>query len=362
MTDRPGAPSRQGDPGRRRPNHRPLGHRPARRTRTTPTPAAVVVERLAVLVEAGVGPTRAWAHIASVEPDGPIRRLAEAVAAGGAEGVPVSTGLVSWLHADRFAGVPDALELERTWRQVACAWRVAETSGAPMADCLHAVVGALRAGDEARRDVRVALSGPRATSQVVLALPVVGLLFSLGLGFDTGAVLVGTPIGWACVVVAAGLVTVARRWNARLVRRARPSPRVPGLRPELLAVALSGGAAWSSGLAAVDEAVASCGLGGVAGDPRGGAGAVDEAADLAERQRCELVLDLSGRAGAPAGMLLRSEARELRSEARAAAQTAASRLGVTLMLPLGVCILPAFLMIGVVPLVVSLVSSTTGSW
>lgn len=360
MTDRPGAPGRADGPAPRPPSRRHPGRRGARRT--PPTPAAVLVERLAVLVEAGVAPLRAWGHVASVEPEGPLRRLAEVVASGGADGVPVSSGLVSWLDTEPFVGVPDASDHERTWRQVACSWRVAETSGAPMADCLHALVGALRAADEARRDVRVALSGPRATSQVVLALPLVGLLFSLGLGFDTGAVLVGTPVGWACLVVAVGLVTLARRWNASLVRRARPSPRVPGLRPELLAVALSGGAAWSSGLAVVDEAVTSCGVDGAVPGPRGGAGAVDDGADLAERRRCELVLELSRRAGAPAGLLLRSEARELRSEARAAAQTAASRLGVTLMLPLGVCILPAFLVIGVVPLVVSLVSSTTGSW
>ena len=339
----------------------PDSRRPrARRARLTP--AAVLVERLAVLVGAGVAPFRAWGHVGAVEPPGPVRRLAEAVALDGGDGVAVSDSLVSWLDTRPFDGAVDADGHERTWRQVACAWRVAETSGAPMADCLHSVVSALRAADEARRDVQVALSGPRATASVVLALPPVGLLFSMGLGFDAGAVLVGTPIGWACLVGAAGLVTLARRWNARLVRAALPSARVPGLRPELLAVALSGGASWASGLAAVDEAIASCRVEAVPPGTRGGAGRVDEGADRLERRRCEAVLDLSRRAGAPAGLLLRSEARELRLEARTAAQTAAGRLGVTLMLPLGVCILPAFLIVGVVPLVVSLVSSTTGSW
>jgi tight adherence protein B len=32
------------------------------------------------------------------------------------------------------------------------------------------------------------------------------------------------------------------------------------------------------------------------------------------------------------------------------------------MLPLGLCVLPAFLVVAVVPLVVSLVSSTTATW
>lgn len=351
--------ARRGSPGRLGRSGRPDRDR---RRKPDPTPAAVVVERLAVLVGAGVAPARAWGHVASVEPHGALRRLAEAVAADGAAGAPLSAGLVSRLDDGPFDGARDAADHERAWRQVACAWRVAETSGAPMADCLLSFVQALRSADEARRDVQVALSGPRATAHVVLALPPVGLLFSLGLGFDTGAVLVGTPIGWGCLVVSAGLVALARRWNARLVRAARPSARVPGLRPELLAVALSGGASWSSGLAAVDDAVVSCGV--EVGDvsPRGGAAAVSESADAAERRRCERVLDLSRRAGAPAGLLLRSEARELRLEARTSAQTAAGRLGVTLMLPLGVCILPAFLVVGVVPLVVSLVSSTAGSW
>jgi tight adherence protein B len=351
-----------GGPGPGRPSTGRLGPGYRRTKRARPTPAAVLVERLAVLVGAGVAPARAWGHVGAVEPPGPVRRLAEAVALDGGDGVAVSTSLVSWLDTRPFEGAVDSDGHDRTWRQVACAWRVAETSGAPMADCLHSLVSALRAADEARRDVQVALSGPRATANVVLALPPVGLLFSAGLGFDTGAVLVGTPIGWACVVVAGCLVVVARRWNARLVRGAHPSSRVPGLRPELLAVALSGGSSWSSGLAAVDEAVAWCGVEAVASEPRGGAGSADETADRIERRRCEAVLDLSRRAGAPAGLLLRSEARELRLEARTAAPAAAGRLGVTLMLPLGVCILPAFLVVGVVPLVVSLVSSTAGSW
>lgn len=348
-----------GGPGRRSGGPGP-GRRRTRRSRLTP--AAVLVERLAVLIGAGVAPARAWGHVGAVEPPGAIRRLAEAVALDGGDGVAVSTSLVSWLDTRPFEGAQDPDGHDRTWRQVACAWRVAETSGAPMADCLHSLVSALRAADEARRDVQVALSGPRATANVVLALPPVGLLFSLGLGFDTGAVLVGTPIGWACVGVAGGLVLVARRWNARLVRGALPSSRVPGLRPELLAVALSGGASWSAGLATVDEAIVSCGIEAAVTEPPGGAGPVGESADRVERRRSEAVLDLSRRAGAPAGLLLRSEARELRLEARTAAQAAAGRLGVTLMLPLGVCILPAFLVIGVVPLVVSLVSSTAGSW
>jgi tight adherence protein B len=52
------------------------------------------------------------------------------------------------------------------------------------------------------------------------------------------------------------------------------------------------------------------------------------------------------RAGAAAGPLLGIEGRRLRSQARATSQTRARRLGVTLMLPPGVCVLPALLVVG----------------
>ena len=49
-------------------------------------------------------------------------------------------------------------------------------------------------------------------------------------------------------------------------------------------------------------------------------------------------------------------AKELRDSSRRRQQEAAAALGVRLVLPLGVCILPAFLLLSVVPVVISLLS------
>ena len=73
------------------------------------------------------------------------------------------------------------------------------------------------------------------------------------------------------------------------------------------------------------------------------------------------VLDLSARAGVPAAELLRSEAEQLRRDARSDGRQRAETLAVTLMLPLGVCVLPAFMLVGVAPLLLSVLSSTLGS-
>jgi tight adherence protein B len=64
----------------------------------------------------------------------------------------------------------------------------------------------------------------------------------------------------------------------------------------------------------------------------------------------------------PAADLLTSEAEELRRVATARAQEDAAALGVRLMLPLGLCILPAFMVLGVLPLLVAVITSTVGSF
>ena len=92
-----------------------------------------------------------------------------------------------------------------------------------------------------------------------------------------------------------------------------------------------------------------------------------EAPELRDREKpesteiaaIERVLALAEEAGVPAAELLRAEAERQRYEARAAGQAAAQRLGVQLLLPLGMCVLPAFVLVGVVPLIVSVLSSTT---
>lgn len=61
--------------------------------------------------------------------------------------------------------------------------------------------------------------------------------------------------------------------------------------------------------------------------------------------------------GAAPGPALRSAAEQLRRDRRTAAREAAARLGVRLVIPLGVCFLPAFVLVGLVPVMVSLGSA-----
>jgi len=268
--------------------------------------AASAAERLAVLLAAGIPPSAAW-EFTTAEP----------------------------------ARDPAVAMRERGWTELASAWTIASESGAPLAPALRTIAVGLRDGEQTARDTAAALAGPAATARLVLALPVVGVLFGLALGFDTVHTLFATPLGWACLAVGAALVVVAFAWNRRLVARARGAGPAPGLGCELLAVALGGGAPPSAAVATVEHVAAEHGL-------------AIELGSAAE------VLELSARSGAPASELLRSAADDARREARANAQAAAGRLGVLLMLPLGVCVLPAFFAVGVVPLLATVVGATFG--
>ena len=69
------------------------------------------------------------------------------------------------------------------------------------------------------------------------------------------------------------------------------------------------------------------------------------------------VLRLSQRAGIPAAELLKATAALARHRARIDGRLRAARLSSRLLLPLGICTLPAFLLLGVAPMLLSVMST-----
>lgn len=288
-----------------------------RRAKDEGPDAATVADdvlRLAVLLKAGLTPGRGWMFLSDAGSD-----VGERVRAAMARGDDPAAALA---------------EEGGAWREVAAAWRVATAVGAPLADSLRDVASALRDGQQIADEVRVALAEPAATARLMSWLPLVALGLGVALGFDTVAVLAGSPFGLACLAVGALLILAARRWSAALVRRARPDQGIPGMTAELTAIALSGGASLDRAGALVREAL-------------------PDAAD----SEVDGVVGLSRSAGVPAVELLRSAAWLSRHRARTEGRVRAAKLSSRLLLPLGACTLPAFLLLGVAPMLLSIVSS-----
>ncbi len=280
---------------------------------------AETAQRLAVLLRAGISPERAWQFVAEVD-GGPAESIVARVRSG-----------------ERIA---DSVEQEgEHWRAIAGAWRIAAEVGAPLADSLRAIAGAARDAAEAADDVAIALAEPAMTARLMTWLPAAGLVLGAALGFDVIGVVVGTPFGAASVIGGAGMMLLGRWWSARLIRSASRRTEMPGLRAELTAIALSGGASASRASALVEDA-----------DPGG---------DQATTSR---VLELSRVAGVPAAELLRAAAADDRQSARTQGRLAAAQLGSRLLLPLGACTLPAFFLLGVAPMILSVLASTPVVW
>lgn len=319
--------------------------RPAERT-------AAVVERLAILLQGGATPASAWGHVAALAAT--EARAAHAAGAGSGGGRAGARRDRAAAEAPEMAvaarlrggsGVPAALAAEGdpAWRVLGCAWGLAERSGAPLARSLGDLAASFRDVGLAEREAAVALSGPAATAKLVMALPAVGLLFGTLLGYDTIGVLLGNPFGLVCLVLGLALVGAGVAWNRRLVRAASAAEPHPGLALDLAALAMLGGMPASEVPRRVERALEDSGL------------------DPDDPRRVDATLALASAAGVPAAALLRGEAALLRRDARTAAQRRAARLGVELMLPLGACILPAFMLLGVAPLVIAVISTTLGA-
>ena len=293
---------------------------------------AAVTQRLAVLLGAGVAPASAWAHVAEASSS----TIPARVVASRAEPARL---------ADELAAAAESLgRLDASaWRGLAAAWSVATDAGAPLAPSLRDYARSLRSLAQVQRDVDVALAAPVATARMVMVLPVIGVLFGMALGFNTLGTLFTTPLGWGSLVVGVLLMVLAQSWNRRLVASAQPDDAAPGLECDLMAIAVSGGGALDRARVTLDAAVQRFGL-------------------TARGDRIDGVIELSRRAGVPAAELLRAEADDARRNARAEAQEKAARLSVGLMLPLGLCILPAFMVLGVFPLLITVISSTVGTF
>lgn len=175
------------------------------------------------------------------------------------------------------------------------------------------------------------------------------------------------------LVVAAVLIGVlsagaATLWRGRPVHRLvvmphETEPGVAGL-ADLLGAAIGAGSTVPAALGAVGRAaggesgrtLARAGVALGRGEPWGAAwaGSPERLEPLAR------ALAEAWHAGAAPIPVLRLVATQERREARQRAGAAAARLGVRLVLPLGLCLLPSFVLLGIVPLVLSLGGTLLG--
>ncbi len=203
-------------------------------------------------------------------------------------------------------------------------------------------------------------AAPPERAPLVRLRPVLALVGSVGGWAMVGGV-AGMAVGTACGVVV--WVVLGRTEDPAVVRRRELLVEDLPTAVDLLGSCLDAGAAPESALVSVSGA-----LGGPVGDEL-----------LSIHHRLEVGVDPTqvwrsvaahpqlaplgravGRAhetGAPVGVAVHRLAQELRERARADVETRARSIEVKAAAPLGLCLLPAFVVLGVVPMVVGVFSA-----
>ena len=267
-------------------------------------------------------------------------------------------------HRGRAQGSPTPRELSLLVAEVATRLR----AGAPTSLAWGLALARIDAGgsvgvddsypavlDEWAR--RVAAAGPLMSARVLAALPLVGIACALALGASPWQFYTGSAAGWMCALAgvaawAAGVASCRRI----LARCRRVEEGIDGaLACDLVASALACGAAIPRALDALADACAAETLSWAAASLRLGATWADAWEDTPEWSHpLRDALEASWTSGtAPDTLLARSAAWERRSRL-VDAKAQAEELSVRLVGPLGVFFLPAFLALGIAPLLAHL--------
>ena len=271
--------------------------------------------------------------------------------------------------------------------QVTAALRAASClvvrTGAPAAPVWEAIARVQRDRDELAVRLEAALAGPRASARMLRLLPLAGL--GLATLVDTSVLrfMVATPGGWVLLGLAALLWWAGQRWSEALVARAAASVTEDGGDGDGGSASEGGGRVGDGGVPPLplSAVIALCAGAIAAGlDVRGAVQATGRAVGGGDGQVLDAVvaqldagrswedawrtsgrLAVLGRAlagswrrGSPPQAALDAAREGAHRRTTVRMERASAQVGAMLTLPLTLCLLPAFVLVSIVPLVVVL--------
>lgn len=187
--------------------------------------------------------------------------------------------------------------------------------------------------------IKVAYAGPKSTSTLVIWLPIITVFIAQLSGLNLLAALTARPALAISICLGAGLLAAAKLISTKLIASAMPKESYLGY--YLMAVALASGG--GANLIKAQKLAFDSHVKVFAQEP-----------DKVELIAMAEIANLVELTGARVGDLLKSQARNIQSEYLTDNELRIEQLGVRLMLPLGLAVLPAFICLAVIPLVASM--------
>jgi tight adherence protein B len=132
----------------------------------------------------------------------------------GAEPSSVTVAVLPTIRASGSTGL-------RTAERISAACRVADITGARLADLLDRLEEDVRATARVRDLAYAQAAGAQATAWLLAGLPIAGIALGYGIGADPLHELLHTRIGGACAGIALVLQVAGLAWASRLARATR---------------------------------------------------------------------------------------------------------------------------------------------
>lgn len=214
-------------------------------------------------------------------------------------------------------------------------WSVAEISGGQLALALDRLSEVIEQQTRQFAELKIAFASPKATANLILLLPIGTLLLSEFLGISALGKALSTGLGSLALGLGVILLIVARVVSLRKLQKARPREIDPGAFLDAVVIALSSGLPPK---ASTDLAKAK----------------YQELffASVSEEEMSALrsAIQVSEQSGIALTGILLARADALRNGMWSERRAEIEKLSVSLMVPLGLAALPAFVLLAVVPL------------
>jgi tight adherence protein B len=218
-------------------------------------------------------------------------------------------------------------------------WEVARVSGGNLALSLDRLAEVFEAQSKQSAELKIAFASPKATANLILLLPLFAIVFAELLGLNALSASFETSLGSLAVGIGLVLLIIARVLSLKMLEKAKPRESDPGAFLDAVVIGLSAGLAPKSS-AALATRISQESFGEQISPEQ--LSQLFDAVAISEQSGIALTGILSARADALRHRLWNRRRADL------------ARLSISLLIPLGLAALPAFVFLAVVPVGIGL--------
>lgn len=214
---------------------------------------------------------------------------------------------------------------EETSRDLERMVGISKEAGGPISLALDRMSSVISVREQTRTELALAVAGPKASSRLVMSLPVLVFLGAGISGIPIFRTLSTIPLVWVSIAGGALFFWWGNRWISKLLAKAEPRTFDPGLELDGLSIAVQAGMPLQSAI------------------------------DLLGFQGGDSLRSLESSSGIALAQLLTDRASQLRQEQFNEDRLLIQKTGVSVLWPLGLTVLPAFVLIAIVPVAAALI-------